>query len=142
MIPILSSLVFDRSIGDRLVLSVGLGMGGYVLYSSRTTTETQTYVQDVDPWAEGEKHKSVFREHLAVVASGGEASIAFSWRIGRSVLLGLTGRMIVISKIRDTWDYIGYYSTDWDPAESELITMKNGYEYGGIGWGLGGTVRF
>jgi hypothetical protein len=142
ILPMLAKIGYDRRTGDDLVFGVGVGVGAFMLYSNHRTTETERYVQDSVPWKEGDVSRNVYREHLAAVIPGGEASFTLAYRLSSSALLGLTARILAISKIKDTWEYTGYYATDWDPAEPELITLKNGYEYGGIGWGLGVTVSF
>jgi hypothetical protein len=123
-----------------LSLSLGAGWGGYVLYSMVTNTQSQVYVQDYDPWREGDVQRNLFRTQLCTVTPGGEAVVGLTCGIGRQLSLGLNGRIIMTAKVKDQWESSGYYSTDWDPAQPELINITEGYEYGGFGWGLGIVV--
>jgi hypothetical protein len=140
VIPILGRLEYLVAPRRNLTLSLGTGWGGYILYSMVTTTQSQVYVQDYDPWREGNIQRNAFKTQLCTVTPGGEASIGATCEIDRQLSLGLTAKMIITSKVRDQWESSGYYSTDWDPAQPELITITEGYQYGGFGWGLGMTV--
>jgi len=140
VLPILGRLDYRQTWRDNLSLDLGIGMGGYVLHSVTTSTEAYRYVQNSDPWREGDIQKNVFRTHLSAVTAGGEGLVALACEISRALSLGLTGRIIITSKVEDTWESSGYYPTGWDPVEPELLTVKNGFQYGGTGWGLGATI--
>ena len=86
--------------------------------------------------------QDVWRDHFTAATAGGEGSIGFAYRLSASLSLGLTGRLILISKIEDTSEYADYYKPEWKPAESRLSTMKYGEEYGGIAWGIGASLIF
>jgi hypothetical protein len=140
VLPILGRLEYLVTLRHNLTLNLGAGWGGYVLYSTVTSTQTQVYVQDYDPWRPGDIQKNVIRTHLCAITPGGEAMAELIFELYRHVSLGLSGRMIMTSKVKDQWESSGYYATDWDPAQPELITITEGYEYGGVGWGLGVVV--
>ncbi len=142
VIPVLASLDYTRAFQDDLTLGLGMGMGGYVIHSANVTSETYRYEANNDPWKKGDVRKDVYRTHLTALTPGVEGSVALAYRINPSLRLGLTGKIMVISRIRDTWEYTEYSPTDWDPAQPQLVTIKNGYEYGGVGWGLSATVSF
>lgn len=140
MLPILGRLEYSVPLSHNLTFNVGTGWGGYILYSVVTSTQSQLYVQDYDFWREGDITKNVFRTHLSAIAGGGEGVVTLAYKIAGVLSAGLTGRIIATSKVDDTWESSGYYPTDWDPAQPEIITITEGYEYGGFGWGLGIAV--
>jgi len=117
-------------------------LGAYVFHAIHTTNVTWTYVQNWGDWKSGEVYKCVWRSHLTVATPGGEGSIGFAYKLSSSVSLGITGRLILISKVTDVTETTSYYQTDWDPKEPELTTVKDGNEYGGIGWGISASLLF
>jgi hypothetical protein len=121
---------------------LGVGWGAYIFHSSHTTAAIQTYVDDFQPWKEGDVVQDVFKSHFAAATPAGEGSIGFTYNISPSISLRLTGRFILISKIENTTERADYYKPDWDPAEQQLSTMKYDEEYGGIGWGMGASLIF
>lgn len=133
---------YQNPIWDNLSFNFGAGVGGYLFHSTTTITEIHTYVKDYSSWKKGDIRKNVGRSHLTAVTPGGEGSIGFAYRLTPSVSLGITGRLILISKVEDVTENTDYYKTDWDPAEPELMTMKYGEEYGGIGWGISALLIF
>jgi hypothetical protein len=142
VIPVLASLGYTRALRSDLTLGLGLGMGGYIVHSADVTTEIYRYETNHESWKKGDVRKNVYRAHMTALTPGVEGSVALTYPINSSICLGLTGKIIVISRIRDTWDYTEYCPTDWDPAPPQLVTIKNGYEYGGVGWGMSATVSF
>lgn len=140
--PVLARMDYQHPVTDRLSVSLGLGIGGYVFHSTCTTTQIHTWVQDSAPWKRGDVSRGVSRVHLTAAAPGAEASIGLAHQLGPSVSLGVTLKVLATSKIDDTWESTGYYAADWDPAEDELMTIKNGYQYGGMGWGIGASISF
>jgi hypothetical protein len=140
--PLLGRVDYRAQSKGNITFTLGIGIGGYVFHSVCTTTSTYTYVMDYEPWKRGDVRKNISRIHLTALTPGGEGSVTLARRLGPSVSLGITATVLVNSKIEDTWESSGYYPTDWDPAEAELITMKYGYEYGGMGWGLGLSLSF
>lgn len=119
-----------------------MGLGAYVIHSIWTTTEINTFVKDFGDWKKGDVYKYVLRDHFTAVTPGGEGSIGFACKLSPSVSLGITGRLILISKIKAISEETSYYQIDWTPAEPELVSMKYGNEYGGIGWSLGASLSF
>jgi hypothetical protein len=117
-------------------------MGAYVFHSVVKTTETHTYVKDWGSWKTGDVSHDVWRIHFTAASPGGEGSIGFAYKLNPSLSLGITGRLTLIAKIKDTYEYTDYYKTDWDPVEPQLMTVEHGEEYGGIGWGMGVSLIF
>lgn len=113
-----------------------------MFHAINTITQTNTYVEEYSHWKKGDVRKNVWRSHFTAATPGGEGTIGFAYRLSSSVSLGITGRLILISKIQDVTEYTDYYKTDWDPAQPELIIMKYGEEYGGMGWGIGASLIF
>jgi hypothetical protein len=99
-------------------------------------------MDDFQPWKEGDVRQDVSRSHFTAATPGGEGSIGIVHKLTPSLFLGLTGRLILISKTEDTDEYADYYKPEWNPAESRLSTMKYGEEYGGIAWGVGASLIF
>lgn len=127
---------------DDLSVNLGAGLGAYVLYSVSTTTDIRTYVKDSGDWKRGDVDKDIWRTHFTAVTPGGEGSIGFAYELSPSISVGITGRIILISKIENLYELTSYYKTNWEPAEPQLMTIKLGEEYGGMGWGIGASVIF
>ena len=99
-------------------------------------------MEDYSSWKKGDIRKNVWRSYFTAAIPGGEGSIGFAYRLTSSVSLGMTGRLILISKTKDISEYTDYYETEWDSAEPELTTIKQGEEYGGMGWGIDVSLIF
>ena len=138
----LAKLGFKNRAADKLDVGFGVGIGGYIFHSTSTTTQIYTFVQDSEPWKTGDVRRSVSRVHLTAASPGAEVSIRLGHRLNQSVSLAITARALATSRIDDTWESTGYYASDWDPAQDELVTMTYGYQYGGIGWGIGASISF
>jgi hypothetical protein len=135
-------LSYQRSVRNDFSFYLAAASGAYIFHSSHTIIATQTYADDFEPWKEGDVVQNVSRSHFTAAAPGGEGSIGFAYRLSPSLSLGLTGRVILISKVEDTSEHADYYKPEWNPAESQLSVMKYGEEYGGIAWGVGASLIF
>jgi len=135
-------LSYQSSIQDNLGFNFGIALGAYVIHSITTTTDSRTYMKDFGEWKKGDVSKYVSPDHFTAVTPGGEGSIGFACKLSPSVSLGITGRLILISKIKAISEETSYYQIDWTPAEPELVSMKYGNEYGGIDWSLGASLSF
>jgi|GEM_PF-2378541 len=140
--PLLGRLSYQRPIQDNLSFNLGLGLGAYLFHSTLTTTETRAYVKDVGNWKKGEVYEDIERNHFTAATPGGEGSAGFAIRLSPHVSLGITGSLILISKVKDINESTSRDPTEWDPASPELVTMKDGNEYGGIGWRIGASLVF
>ena len=99
--PILGRLSYQRPIRDDFSFQLAAAAGAYIFHSSHTITSTQTYMDDFQPWNEGDVRKNVSRSHFTAATPGGEGSVGFVYGLTPSLALGLTGRVILISKIED-----------------------------------------
>jgi hypothetical protein len=135
-------LSYQNSILGNLDFNFGTGIGAYLIYSTSTITQINAYVEDYYSWKKGDIRKNVWSSHFTAATAGGEGSIGFVYRLTPSLSLGITGRLILISKIENIAEYTDYYETEWDPAEPKLMTIKEGEEYGGMGWGIDVSVIF
>jgi hypothetical protein len=140
--PLLARLSYQGLDLGRINLNFGLGIGAYIFNSTNTTEETEIYVLNTGGWKKGDVNKYILREHFTSATPGGEGSIGFAYKLSSSVTLGITGRLILISKIENTLEYTTFYKTNWDPSDPELVLMKSGEEFGGIGWGMGASLSF
>ncbi len=140
--PFLARLSYQRPGQNDFDFHLSVGSGAYLFHASHTTTATQTYIDDFQPWQKGDVREDISRSHFTAATPGGEGSIGFAYRLSPNISVGLTGRLMLISKIRDTTERVDYYKPDWSPAQSQLSTMKYGEEYGGLGWGVGGSLIF
>jgi hypothetical protein len=135
-------LSFRGSINNHFAFDLAVGSGAYLFHSVTATTQLLTYVKELEWWKVGDVRKTVSRDHFAATTIGGEASIGFAYKLNSSLSLGVSGRLILISEIKDISEITDYYKTHWEPAEPVLITIKQGNEYSGIGWGFGASLSF
>jgi hypothetical protein len=142
MFSFLGTVDYRNPVGEKLTVDFGIGIGGFLIHSLATTNSVNRWVRDSTPWKEGDERKTVNKLHFTALTPGMEGSVRLAYKLGPSASLGLTGRVLVISKIKDTWEATDYYQTDWEPLEPKLVNMKQGYEYGGVGWGLGISISF
>lgn len=145
--PILLKLYYDNLINNpKLNFNLSLGAGLYIINFLTRYTNTISYVKDYYGHPAGEV--SIRRssgDSPAYFKPAMELGAGLNYKIGKGININMSVKLSYMAIFNSVYETSELTAVDWYPSNpKQNVTMKNGYELGGLGYGfgLGASLKF
>jgi hypothetical protein len=138
--PVLAKVLYENPNG--LIIDGGVGI--YIVRVEQDAMYTEEYVQASGTYRIGDEVVKKLHLEETKALPGLEGSLGYEFNPAGPISFNLEARLMWLSRVKmsEFFEVKDQFEETWVTPDYDLSTIQSGIEFGGLGYGLGGSISF